>query len=491
MIIQCDKCATRFRLDDSRITPSGVKVRCTKCDNVFIVTPPPPPEEVQVEELFGVAPGMDEKSQTTGEKNLQSKAMPPKRKEDDRHLAFDFDSEVTREDIFKPTAGSGTDEAPGFDMGLAPEEEKPGQNKKLTLDGLDFSFSEDRSGEEKEDSSWLSSSAKDSVEDPDEDPFAGAFDEPVASKEPTEEKVGFGVGLSAGAPGAPGATSATSAIDDDKTDFDFGFDAPPGEDEKDDEPSAPKPAEEKEAAEPEEEKPAKAENVIPFSAAAAYTREAEATAPSELDEDDTEQKGEAFKTVLSKTIENDSPLSFGASEEDEEGEQEIEEEDEPKERKLGQPRMGAIIAALIIVLGGGIIYFTGVIDKLTQILMPPSAAKVVEIESIKGFYEENKNFGKLFVIDARVKNITDEPQAVKAATGVVYDDSGDKIAEKSVSPGRIVSIDDIRNLQKEELERAFRDPSGGIIPPKGSVPVMVLFIEVPEGLSEFGVDIVR
>lgn len=481
MIIQCDKCATRFRLDDSRITPSGVKVRCTKCDNVFIVTLPPPPEEVQVEELFGVAPGMDEKPQPADEKNLQSKAIPPKRKEDDRHLAFDFDSEVTREDIFKPTASSGKNEGLGFDVGLPPEEEKPAPNKKLDLDGLDFSFSEDRSGEEKEDSSWLSASNRDSVKDSDgdEDPFAGAFDEPVASKKPTDEKESFGAGLSAG------------GTDDNKTDFDFGFEAPPGEDEKEDEPSAPKPAEEKEASAPEEQQPAKAENVISFSAAAAYTREAKATAPSEPDEDNTEEEGEAFKTVLSKTIEKDSPLSFGASEESEEEEQEIEEEDEREERRPSQPRMGAIIAALIIVLGGGIIYFTGVIDKLTQILMPPSAAKVVEIESIKGFYEENKNFGKLFVIDARVKNITDEPQAVKAATGVVYDDSGDKIAEKSVSPGRIVSIDDIRNLQKEELERAFRDPSGGIIPPKGSVPVMVLFIEVPEGLSEFGVDIVR
>ena len=39
MIIECDNCATRFRLDDTRVTGGGVKVRCTKCENVFIVTP--------------------------------------------------------------------------------------------------------------------------------------------------------------------------------------------------------------------------------------------------------------------------------------------------------------------------------------------------------------------------------------------------------------------------------------------------------------------
>ncbi len=37
MIIQCEKCQTRFRLDDSRVTSKGVKVRCTKCKHVFTV----------------------------------------------------------------------------------------------------------------------------------------------------------------------------------------------------------------------------------------------------------------------------------------------------------------------------------------------------------------------------------------------------------------------------------------------------------------------
>jgi predicted Zn finger-like uncharacterized protein len=38
MIIQCDKCQTKFRLDDSKVKDTGVKVRCVKCRNVFMVT---------------------------------------------------------------------------------------------------------------------------------------------------------------------------------------------------------------------------------------------------------------------------------------------------------------------------------------------------------------------------------------------------------------------------------------------------------------------
>ena len=45
MIIQCDQCQTRFRLDDSKVKGKGVRVKCTKCQNLFIVTPPEPEKE--------------------------------------------------------------------------------------------------------------------------------------------------------------------------------------------------------------------------------------------------------------------------------------------------------------------------------------------------------------------------------------------------------------------------------------------------------------
>ena len=37
MIIQCEQCRTKFRLDDSRVKDAGVKVRCAKCKHVFSV----------------------------------------------------------------------------------------------------------------------------------------------------------------------------------------------------------------------------------------------------------------------------------------------------------------------------------------------------------------------------------------------------------------------------------------------------------------------
>ena len=45
MIIECSNCETRFRLEESSIKGSGVKVKCTKCQNVFVVAKPEAPED--------------------------------------------------------------------------------------------------------------------------------------------------------------------------------------------------------------------------------------------------------------------------------------------------------------------------------------------------------------------------------------------------------------------------------------------------------------
>jgi predicted Zn finger-like uncharacterized protein len=41
MIIQCEKCAAKFRLDDARVTDKPVKVRCARCKHVFSVSRAP------------------------------------------------------------------------------------------------------------------------------------------------------------------------------------------------------------------------------------------------------------------------------------------------------------------------------------------------------------------------------------------------------------------------------------------------------------------
>lgn len=43
MIVQCQNCQTKFRLDETKMAPAGAWVRCGKCQDVFQVLPPAPP----------------------------------------------------------------------------------------------------------------------------------------------------------------------------------------------------------------------------------------------------------------------------------------------------------------------------------------------------------------------------------------------------------------------------------------------------------------
>ncbi|WP_163995412.1 zinc-ribbon domain-containing protein [Pyxidicoccus caerfyrddinensis] len=68
MIVKCERCQTRFKIPDEKVTDKGVKVRCTKCQNTFRVTretaaggtgaspAPPPTGQADPFAEFGVAP---------------------------------------------------------------------------------------------------------------------------------------------------------------------------------------------------------------------------------------------------------------------------------------------------------------------------------------------------------------------------------------------------------------------------------------------------
>ena len=51
MIVTCASCLTKFKLDDSRIPAKGTKVRCSRCQHVFMVTPPAPESFDSKEEI--------------------------------------------------------------------------------------------------------------------------------------------------------------------------------------------------------------------------------------------------------------------------------------------------------------------------------------------------------------------------------------------------------------------------------------------------------
>ncbi len=73
MIITCEKCDTRFKLDDARISAEGVKVRCSRCKHAFRVAPAQPAgasdadvADALAREAVAPEPSPDEQTQALG-----------------------------------------------------------------------------------------------------------------------------------------------------------------------------------------------------------------------------------------------------------------------------------------------------------------------------------------------------------------------------------------------------------------------------------------
>jgi predicted Zn finger-like uncharacterized protein len=50
MIVQCEKCGTKYNIDDAKVRPGETKVRCTRCQHVFTV---PHPLTLNERDIFG------------------------------------------------------------------------------------------------------------------------------------------------------------------------------------------------------------------------------------------------------------------------------------------------------------------------------------------------------------------------------------------------------------------------------------------------------
>jgi predicted Zn finger-like uncharacterized protein len=57
VVVVCEKCETRFHLDDSRVPAKGARVRCSRCKHAFFVRPPGSADADAIEEVVAEVTG--------------------------------------------------------------------------------------------------------------------------------------------------------------------------------------------------------------------------------------------------------------------------------------------------------------------------------------------------------------------------------------------------------------------------------------------------
>lgn len=428
MVIQCDKCQTKFRLDDSKVTDKGIKVRCTKCQNVFVVAPPEP--QAQPEALSAapdaaketVAPPSPSQGEMSFSGGLQPPPAPPTEEEKKDEGGFSFGTQG-----FGFQAGDETGKKAGED------EQSSGFGAK------NWSFEAPTPGAQEQFQGFGGFGQADEGHkfggmDIKAGMAGGEPQEKPLVKTPKQEE-----GSHAGVEQKP-LTSKPAPI---SASEDWGI------------------------------KPADAEDTGALNASARLTPEAkpQATHPLATEPEATTKKSigeltdEEFAAALSKD------------------EKETQKAPAPPIAPRKKPLL-LLIAALFIAALGGAIYFSGILDTISVPLTQTAEKNNVVIENMKGYFFDGKNIGRVFVVEARLKNISAESISVKDVKATIYDAKGAPLA---TAPGKIISAQDIANLTKDDLARSAKR-SLTVITARGSIPVVAIFAAPLTGMAEFGID---
>jgi len=463
MIIQCEKCQTRFRLDDSRVKDKGVKVRCTKCKHVFRVQKEVPEEE-SLSQQFAAGAVLDAPfdSETPGVSSASNRAADFSSLE-----TSNFDDSVTpiEADDFLVAGGAdltgsavkssdvvGDVDFSSFGFGECNAEPDSTMQSTLSLDdftdaraesaqslplkeapqGLDFS-DDDMFGEAVQSAPDTSGEAI--TFDFEGDSFAESMD---MSGKDTSRKSGTLFSLS-----APVDTSFNLG------EIDFGDELT---------------SVAVQQVNPEDLKPSQEVLFAPI---------AEAKDKSMGDE----TFKQTFSEVGSAPDQNElPPLSISS-------------------RRKQNPFFGAVVGAMslmVIAIVGYLGYLAYSSTSTTKEIGAQESGKIT-VKGVKSVFIDNEQVGELLVISGEALNEYATQRAALQVKVTVFDSAGQSIASKSAYGGNPLTEEQLESLPMDKIESAMANQFGDSLAnmevgPGKAIPFIVVLANLPKGAKDFAVE---
>jgi predicted Zn finger-like uncharacterized protein len=474
MIIQCQKCQTRFRLDDSRVTDKGVKVRCTKCKHVFTVLKEQP--EVESFESEGVLAGFSASFEQATEPAAtpEDRLFAPKSFEADPLAAeATEDSSLGREpadfssldtsflDVSAMSFGS--DGLDSINTGDAPEAaaEPAGKGGEVDFSGFDFG---------------------DGAPEPDSTPLSklpeGAFIEtaaalaPASSREEAPQEFEFSDDIF----GSVAQTAPESPNDSISFDFaDDGFaetkDMMSGPDSGVDV-SGGGPFNPDEIVFGDEPVPEVVQQVVP---------------------DDLKPSGEVLSAPpveAHEKTESDEPALLIPRAGLADDQQELPPLSIASRRKQS-PIFGvliAVIAVLVVSVLGYLGYSSLSTPKETA---APETGKI-SVRAVKADFIKNDKVGELLVVSGEALNEYPKARASLQVKVTVFDAAGQSIATKNAYGGNPLTKEQLEILPLDKIEAAMANQFGDSlanleVAPGKVIPFVVALANLPKGAKDFAV----
>ena len=527
MIIQCDQCNTKFRLDDAKVPDRGARVRCAKCKNIFMVQKETPADEPDLDFLLSglgskTSAGDTEVSKSevaaspegVGEEALpvQAPEVPEKMADetpatpDEQHggrndfgedfFSFkdepDFSGEIGSEPgeyqfgetpaDSEGTAGKAEDvtgRGESFDFGEFPFE---GEDKTKQGEGTEseegagvttgeFDFGTVEFGPEETSSSPVAVTTEATTEEP--EPAGFAFGEETSGlpefREKTEEK--------------PEEAVAGEG--------EFVFSVAPTLEEKEGQTQV-----SEETAGTAEWAPAEADEMRKEEPAAA-------TEKAETEKSPAEETATPATQVRADVKEAFVPL--GAS-------MPAAEEELPPlaitSRKKGSsffPGVVTTVAILIVLAVAGFGFYVfregpAAFDKLgltflaKWIGVESSAEGNIVVKNQKGAFLVNREAGEIFVVSGEAINNFKMPRASIQIKATILGPKGEALVQKTAYCGNILSKEQLTTLPMEKIEESMGSQFGDVlanlgVPPGKGIPFIIVFTKVPKNAGEFSVEV--
>jgi predicted Zn finger-like uncharacterized protein len=472
MIIQCEKCQTKFRLDDSRVTEKGVKVRCTKCKHVFTVqknvpdaeshdsesavsTMPPPvittPCEPTTDQKtasgpFSVAPSAAEAADTA-----------PFNSDPIDFGSFDataFDTSALSFETDNTT--SVNDEIDGL-----PDNEPAFSGGSIDFSHIDFDSSET-----------------------DSEPSSFLMPETVAP--PASQKQHTGIGLDFSDDAMFGAVIETAPEPPgEEISFDFedtGFAESMEMKGRD--------FSNKESAPESIETPAEA----PFSLGEIdFGEELTAVAVQQVNPEDLKPSQQALFAPLA-AAQDKTPDAVAPVLQHREDSSDVDAELPPltiTSRRKQSPFLRMFTAAIAIIVLSALGYFG--YSSLSSPSGPAvSEAGKISINAVKSVFVKNSGAGELLVISGNALNEYTKPQASLQIKVAVFNDAGQSVAAKTAYCGNPLTEEQLKSLPLENIEAAMANQFGDSlanmsVAPGKSIPFVVVVANLPPGAKDFSV----
>jgi len=172
----------------------------------------------------------------------------------------------------------------------------------------------------------------------------------------------------------------------------------------------------------------------------------------------------------------------------------------PGELRGGRPSLVPLAILFFLIAGGGAyLGFTPGGQKILRRAIPAmeslwlggeTAEARYSVGSLIGYYEPNARAGTLFVIKGTVTNRGRKKRSGIRVHAELLGSGGTRIAEKTVFAGNVLTVDGLRSSSKETIEKGMSNRWGDKlsnldVASGKSIPFMVVFFDAPAGVEEY------